>query len=357
MQAIEFIKHHFREYYSRRKLKAPYDLQKREFGFGDIKKIDYRHISFQTEAEMAKHFIDRAPLYASYSAAYYEFPSARPMPRKSMLCADLIFEFDVHSDESIAPEKALQSAKEQTFRLIEDFLVPDFGIGASKIFVNFSGNRGYHIHVFDPAVQNLDAKARREIIDYIKPSPGMLMRAYDPSKDYGWHRKIRRGLAEYFDKRNANEKAYRDYGMKKAWDTALVENRETLMRLRPRDGFKESVNHGMEAVIQKNIPNLTADVDEPVTFDMARLLRMPDTLHGGSGLLAMTVKNLDSFNPFRDALVFYNPPVKIKVLQPVKEFILNDETFGPYREGGNASVPQYAALYMVCKGVAEAYEL
>ena len=45
-------------------------------------------------------------------------------------------------------------------------------------------------------------------------------------------------------------------------------------------------------------------VGRQVTLDPYRLVRIPNTLHGETGLVAKPVKRLESFNPAKDALAF-----------------------------------------------------
>ena len=51
--------------------------------------------------------------------------------------------------------------------------------------------------------------------------------------------------------------------------------------------------------------------DEPVTGDVHRLIRLPGSLHGGSGLRVMVLdsKKLETFNPMKDPIAFGEEPV------------------------------------------------
>ena len=98
------------------------------------------------------------------------------MPRKNWLGADLIFDLDAshreHDPEGkdcgkFTCSKCLSHVKGQTVKLIEEFLVPDFGFSKNEISVNFSGNRGYHVHVVNKDVLPLGRDERREMVDYI----------------------------------------------------------------------------------------------------------------------------------------------------------------------------------------------
>ena len=61
-----------------------------------------------------------------------------------------------------------------------------------------------------------------------------------------------------------------------------------------------------------------ASVDEPVTADIKRLIRVPGSLHGGSGMMVKKLKlsELEEFEPLEDAVVFGDRPVKITALKP-----------------------------------------
>jgi len=72
----------------------------------------------------------------------------------------------VHRKEFVCKD-CLGVAKDEAFKLIEDFLIPDFGFKKDEIEINFSGNRGYHVHVVSKDVLSLKDDARKEITDYI----------------------------------------------------------------------------------------------------------------------------------------------------------------------------------------------
>ena len=94
-----FLKKKFKEYYSKNKILAPEEIEKREFGVGTLKdKIKIRHKSFKSEKELWNFLRREAPFYISYSAAYYEFPQNQPMEAKNWLGAELVFDLDIEMD-------------------------------------------------------------------------------------------------------------------------------------------------------------------------------------------------------------------------------------------------------------------
>src|SRR5690606_32198531 len=64
--------------------------------------------------------------------------------------------------------------------------------------------------------------------------------------------------------------------------------------------------------------------DEPVTTDTKRLIRLPSSLHGGSGLRVtpLAPKDLDDFDPLVDAVVFGEREVKVDLAFPLSMPIL-----------------------------------
>lgn len=355
MEARDFIKSRLREYYSRRGIVAPPDIERREFGFGNDKKIDIRHFAFKNEAELKDYFVENVPLYASFSSAHYEFPAARPMAKKNRLGADLIFEFDAEcKHNTLTCVQCLDGVRAETQRLMDEFLIPDFGLDRKEIFVTFSGARGYHIHVRDEKVRGISAFGRREIADYLQANDidfNIVMRSATPASG-GWPGRFSRLLTDFI--KNADEKNLLERRITKKTRQNILENRDAILRNMQRgnyDAFK-GADRVLEKIVSKKIIHLSAAVDQSVTLDISRLIRLPSTIHGGSSLLCTYVHDLDKFNPFRDAVVFYNPPAEIRFLQDVAPFVLRDQEFGPYKKEQEAALPEYAAMFAVCKGVA-----
>ncbi|MEM0372871.1 MAG: DNA primase catalytic subunit PriS [archaeon] len=342
-KTLEFVKSRLKQYYERRGARAPREIERREFGFGNDKKIDYRHISFKNENELKKHLVDNVPLYASFSSAYYEFPEGRPMERKNFLGADLIFEFDAECTHgSVACEKCIDSMKNDTIRLIEEFLVPDFGFDKKDIRVTFSGSRGFHIFVENEAVRPLNAVARREIVDYVQGNGFDFARFLKekPSLDaFGWKGRLARAALQHALK--SEEKRFSD--------KMAVEEK---IRAGNFDFFRGAPS-AWEKILNEAKLSLNADIDQSVTLDLSRLIRLPSTVHGGSSLLCDYVKDIGSFNPFRDSVVFSDQPVKISLNEDVSGFALKEASFGPFKKSEAASVPEYAAMLLACKGKAE----
>ncbi len=116
-----------------------------------------------------------------------------------------------------------------------------------------------------------------------------------------------------------------------------------------------------EIILQNTIEEfgikLGAKTDEPVTADIRRLIRMPSSLHGGSGMrvVPLTLAGFKEFEPLRDAVVFSEKEINIEVIPPLKPQNALVEMKGKsikVVEGINI-VPEYAGIYLMCRGAAE----
>jgi len=276
----QFVKEKFSEYYRKKGVIPPTDIKNREFGFGFEKKIDYRHHEFKTREELKAYFVDKGPFYASYSSGYYEFPAARPMPKKNYQGADLIFEFDAdctHDKETLTCTKCLDKMKYETIRLIDDFLVPDFGFYRNDIMTAFSGSRGYHIHVKNSLVRQLSQSARHEIVDYLqaKDLETPDWRHGPVPQDGGWNGKIARLMIDYVEHPDHYTIRSKEIaGMSSEQRRALVEK----MKNGNYDQFKRSGVLWKRILDLKKV-HLSANIDQSVTFDLSRLIRLPSTIH------------------------------------------------------------------------------
>ena len=119
----EFVKNKFKEYYKRMKIDVP-ETNKREFGVGSWdKKIEMRHLSFDSSEDLNNYLRKDAPFYISFSSAYYGYPEMRPMQKKSWQGADLIFDLDAEKGKGLFTKiENLDEVKERTVRLVEDLL-------------------------------------------------------------------------------------------------------------------------------------------------------------------------------------------------------------------------------------------
>ncbi len=371
-----FVSRLLKHYYTGIANIAPINIAKREFGFGDFeKKIAFRHYAFRDERDLKEYLARNAPAFVSYSSAEYQRPDGRPMESKGLLGSELVFDLDSsdiklackneHGDGWIC-EKCLDAVKEQTMRLIEDFLVPDFGFSAKEMAINFSGNRGYHVHVSSDLVYGLGADARRGIANYITcrgielsmffPALGVRGVRLDGPKptDAGWGGKLANAVIVALNKGPDTLMAL---GIDKRYASMLYKKRVEII-LGLTTGNWDKVRIPNKAQFWSNVLGSLAiaqssSIDKNVTSDTYHLIRLPGTIHGDTGLMAKKIDSisaLNNFDPMKEAIAFKGSTVRVAT-QKVPAFSMGGAQLGPYNNE-KPELPVYAAAYLILKRVA-----
>jgi DNA primase small subunit len=385
-----FIKKMFRKYYMEWRSEPLKDFNRREFAFMVSKKGEMiRHKAFEQWSEVEEFLRKNSPLHVYYSSAYYAQPSVPDMDSKEWMGADLVFDIDIDhiytsckerhdkwtcldcgaAGNSTPPEacpkcsskrieaktwfceECLEVAKEETIKLVEDFLIQDFGFSPREISIVFSGRRGFHIHVESDVVRELDQRARREIVDYVRGT-GLVIRSKKkkalapPLNAGGWPGRIAKGVYELLN--SSDVKAILNFKGGSKVEEAIKTITKALEEARdywPLEGLTCRI--WLKAV-EKAVARKCCEVDERVTTDIKRLIRLPGTLHGGTGLIAAKVqlKDIESFDPYVHAVAFVKGDVKVKVLNMPKITFLG-QTWGPYNDEF-VEVPIGLAVYLIC---------
>ena len=97
-----------------------------------------------------------------------------------------------------------------------------------------------------------------------------------------------------------------------------------------------------ESELLESFPNVTVDIH--------RIFRLEGTLNSKSGLCMLVCKDIEKFRPYSEACLIDDKPTEIIANCPLK-FQLKNKKFGPYNSE-KTTVPKYAAVYMMCKGIA-----
>jgi DNA primase small subunit len=335
-----------------------------------------RHLSFKSMKELTATIMKEVPSDIYCSNAYYRFPTY-PMQEKQWLGADLIFDIDgkdlhlpcvsshtyllcancghASSQEekkeyscpacggkkaesiSIPCSKCVDGSKKEVKRLAE-FLTGDLGVQKSDTHVYFSGNNGFHIHISDGAYVPLDPQARSDLVGYLSGS-GLMAESIG----------VRKGNAEnlFFIKFPKSGLAY---GWRSRMADKLKIDTSSIIK------FKHVVEQkGGYTAFKVDLERMARDmgvrIDPQVTTDVHRVFRMPGTLNSKSGLAKIKCGDLDNFDPFVDACVLGDSKVSVRVKTPVK-LKLKNKAFNISKE--SAELPAYAAIYLICKDLAEA---
>lgn len=394
-----YVSDQFRRWYSAYSgtIPAPTEIKHREFAFLAFGgKTMFRHIGFRDEAAFRRHLAESAPAHCYHSSSYYKDPEAE-MSRKGWLGADLIFDIDADhfnlpcqqehdkwrcrtcgaegvgkppelctcgkatfETETWLCEKCLRAAKHETQKLL-DILIQDFGVDPSKdIVVNFSGNRGYHVHVRSQAVRTLDQSARREIVDYIMGT-GLnpeymgfnlqLRGGVSSLAEEGWRGRACRSLYDYVASVTPEEVKGLKIG-RNATRNILERREEVLESLRerhPSSVLRLIDAASLEKIMAVSVKEQAADIDTVVSTDIHRLIRLPNTLHGKTGWQVQTVPvdRLADYDPMTSAVAFREGTERVYVRSAPKVRI-GDTEYGPYSDEA-VEVPTAVAMFLLCK--------
>jgi DNA primase small subunit len=247
-----------------------------------------------------------------------------------------------------------------------DILMKDFGFSEKELRVFFSGNRGYHVHVEDRAVRDLDSAARKEIVDYVcgfgldNPFQRAGEKGADTLSvnDPGWRGRIAKGFHDFI--LVAEEDEYRNLGLKGHIAEIMVKNKAAILRnlseSKPWNTVKGVGPETWRKITEHFIMSQSASVDTVVTTDTHRLIRLGGTLHGKTGLkkTEFPVSELTDYDPFKSAIAFKDGTATVFV-SDAPRFRLGDQTFGPYKNL-KVELPTAAAVLLICRKRAEVVE-
>jgi len=383
----EFLRNNFYKYYKSADIQLPDRFSRREFAFTFFgSKGMVRHLSFEKRKDVMNFIKERIPQHAYYSSAYYQIPGAPVMQDKNWMGAELIFDLDsdhLPNTEKLDYGKQLGIVKYEFEKLVYEFLMGDFGFDEKYLELYFSGGRGYHCHVKDPVIFDLDSNARREIVDYITAKnlqdsyifrehitgkkqygrqnyPGGKSLKMPTPDQIGWKGRISREIIEIVDeiKKSDNpESSLREYGVKEKDAKILAKELSGDRVQRIKDGFLDQTKtirkFFLNRALRKAAVTLSAgETDEPVTCDIKRLIRLPYSLHGKTGFIVkkINLNDLKEFNPLNDAVVFKDDPVKIKIDKPYN-IKMKDENFSI--KEGEQDVPEFLGVFLVGKNIAQ----
>lgn len=405
--ALEWARRQFARYYDTAPIGPPHRLARREFAAFPFasETMMRRHATLRTPEEFRAFLRRETPRHIYYSSAYYRRPAAPTMAEKGWQGADLIFDLDsdhLRGAESLDYAAQLDLVKTRLVALVDDFLFGDFGIDPASTSLVFSGGRGYHVHVQDDRFQPLTSPERRELVDYV------LGTGFDPMMVVEGRRtdvrsgRTAAGLDDEGDGGRARERAPRTrtlappdtpgwrgrttralLDMLRRWEgqgSAAAAEEMTRYGIAPakaRRYAKLLIDHGgaakirahlsldvfrsdlpsdfLEAVVPHAAIEVQGETDAPVTTDIHRLIRLPNSLHGGTGFRVVPLgrDEIAGFDPFRDALLSGSDESRTAVTYL-------EEARYPFPGGGLHPVPAGTdelptplALFLVLRGQAE----
>jgi DNA primase small subunit len=398
----------FARYYSRTAVEPPGRLTRREFAAFPFatETMMRRHATLRTTEEFHAYLAREVPRHVYYSSAYYRHPAEPTMAAKEWLGADLIFDLDsdhLRGAAELDYAGQLTLVKSRLTDLVDDFLFRDFAVDPAATSFVFSGGRGYHVHVRDERFLPLTSPERRELVDYVLGTGVDPMRAVEgrredvragrtlagaeeeptgphgggasvprtrrlaPPDAPGWRGRTTRALLAVLERWEglgvegaAKELLAAGVPRTKAhrWAKLIVDEGggAKIRASLTLDVFKKDLPmEFLEAVVAQAKIEVQGETDAPVTTDIHRLIRLPGSLHGGTGFRVVPLARdaIAAFDPFRDALAL---PADGE--QTPLTFV--EEVRYPFPGGGlhgsagaTEELPTSIALFLILRGEAE----
>ncbi len=334
----------FKWYYKRAELDPPEDLAEREVAVQTFNGVMIRHLAVRTVEELRKLIIEKRAAHAFVSTASYEDPGAPSMDAKGWKRADLQFDIDVDHFEGcggkyklcgdevvpvtedcegkvigIVPESCIERGLEEV-RKLERALKRYFSIGNTEI--HFSGNRGFHLVARGTPYDYEGSDFRRELVDFLT---GNLF-----------------NLKSICVKRNCLVPK----GDEPGWRGRLG---EALREILPRGVETWGEVDDPQSALERAFELAKVEVDEQVTVDTSRLLRVPGSLHGKSGLRVVKVLGSFSYGPHLSP--FHNLETYVEA-----KYHLDLTLFGErvvLRKGERASLDGAIGVALALRGLLE----
>lgn len=305
----------------------PEDLILREFAFQTLSGNFVRHLSFQSVAELREFIVKEVPRNSYYSTALYSDPAAQRIEDKGLIFSELLFDIDAdHLPDcsaseyplesgvtlSVISERCIEAGKQEQLKLL-DVLTSFLGFSSGEITMYFTGHRGFHtvVRPRDEEWLKLTSKQRRELVDFIKLK--------------------------------SSEKILSGGGRKSLKFTALYFRARKFMDIDPTLGLVEA------------LASARVEIDELVTPDLTKLVRIIKTLNGKTGFVVTPVLSESSLMDF--ALTPGLSPFKGDV--EVKYFYTSQEPIRLFGEvvklvkDGRSVIPRWVAVYLALNNVAE----
>jgi DNA primase small subunit len=372
-----------------------------------------RHRGFANPQHFLSELKSVTPKHVYHSAALYNDPANKIMTQKGWIGCDFVIDIDsdhmelpcqAHHDYYICmkcdhvsheyitkcPEcegpirkqlwlcdQCLEASKIEVLKLVDDFL-PDFGFTRDNAILNFSGHRGYHIHLRENFIRSMSSSERRQIADYMTGTN------FDPQDfftyksgngyflgstidDPGWKGRI----AQTFQKILVNhetidsfDKVYGHYKLdSKIKQSLFDENKRAQLINQLSNKHEKWTIRDLGQVGWEKLKNFLlnvskCDIDVPVSIDVHRLIRVQGSIHGKTGFIVKPLNYYEmvNFDPLSDPIIFAMDKesyMKVKIITPkCPEIRIQDENYGPYEKEEKIEVPEAVGIFLACKGVA-----
>ena len=310
---------------------------------------------------------------------------------KDRRAMDLAFDIDygdIPGAEDRSPKENLGAAARSTLNLVS-ILSKDFGFDPADMKVTFSGKKGFHIrvdssnHPLFSQRNQIDESVRKALIQYVggydfNPMDFIKVEAHAQSAN-SWHLKAfesgwgyrfnqsveyllkaaKAGLEEFTKililytpwyedkKRKGKKKNLPSQKVIEGFRAACNENRDSVLKGGDIRQMKDAdAKRLLSFALYRTRLRHASFVDTRVTADKARVLRVPGSLHGGSGMVCCEVPSLKHLSDMSWVLdlqkeLLGDEEVEVSISKVANTY------YGVY-EPGEHKVPKHIAYALLC---------
>lgn len=371
LDSIDFLKTAFKEYFTVAKGVYTSQLNRREIGYIPFNGRMTRHISLYDNEELHSFLLGSVPRHLYHSLAFYDDPSNRSMQAKRWKGAEFVFDLDADHIENAAKksyEEILAEVKKHTQRLLDKFLMGYLSLDADSLKLLFSGGRGYHIHINSESYYSMNSDQRREISNLVRGegittsafiemmlNTGIMGMGWSFEIDSMFRKEMNRIISgEISDilgpERSSDLRASLNGKIKsrkyksKAEAYVMVASGSYIYKY--VRGLEREV---LDQIVGQVVKDNACEIDEPVSTDIHRLIRFPNSLHGKTGFVVKPIKieNFDAFDPLIDGIHnFGKNTISIHLPKPFKIRFQDMQ----YDMEGTTQVPYTLAVFMISSG-------
>tara|TARA_B100001094_G_scaffold39497_2_gene34006 strand:- start:15750 stop:17042 length:1293 start_codon:yes stop_codon:yes gene_type:complete len=310
---------------------------------------------------------------------------------KDRRAMDLAFDIDygdIPGADKRSPKENLGAAARSTVNLV-NILSKDFGFDHSDMKITFSGKKGFHIrvdssnHPLFSQRNKTDESVRKSLIQYVggydfNPMDFIKVEAHAQSAntwhlkafESGWGKRFNESIEYFLKLASKDEEIFTNaLGMYTPWytDKKRYGTKKSLPSQKVIGGFRKACNDYREKIMKggdmrqmkdadakrllafalsRTVLRYGAFVDKRVTADKARVLRIPGSLHGGSGMVCCEVPSLKHLSDMSWVLdlqkeLLGDEEVEVSISKVANTY------YGVY-EPGEHKVPKHIAYALLC---------
>jgi DNA primase small subunit len=402
-----------------KKFPAIPDFTQREFAYLLWNKnYMIRHQGYESIDQFLSKLKSEAPRHVYASAAIYSLPNIKNMSGKGWLGCDFVVDIDsdhfnlecknihdyhfcqdplekkcLYHNSGNPPQECpecggnkfkkqlwlcddcLSASKNEIIKLIDEFLIPDFGLTLDQIKLVFSGHRGYHIHIRDDGLRKMSSEQRRQFVDFFTGTGFSPIKSYkkkqrgyigSKTSDIGWKGKIARKLYQLLTESTQDSLIHElvNFGVnsKEARIFAHQTNTKNLIIALEQENkiweIEEIGEITWSKILNYLIKEIRCEIDIPVSIDVHRLIRLTGSIHGKTGFLVkpLDYDMLNDFDPLNDPIIFSLKQDHLISTNIAVEFCpkirIGNEIYGPFSKGERIKLPEAVSIFLNCKGAA-----